>query len=222
MKHDLRNLMRHPCADYVCRLILLSISVGLVFLAACGGGEASRAASPSATHAGTYETVVHIPPSELRDIQENGSSFQYELMKDGTLNFARYESAFFAMVQCVEAAGLTLLRQPEVTADESYYMLIWYPDAQALAEGGPKADACRLEYFEYVNRVWSMADSSRFDGLYADARADLIRCAREGGLDLGEKSSDEDLHVYRDAFDPVYFNCIKKIQDRHRIPGWAP
>lgn len=193
-----------------------------VLLVSCKSDDPSDAPASVSTSRVDQGAVVQLSASEVRDIQSNASVFQYDLMRDGTLTFSKYEKAFFAMVECVEAAGLTLAERPQLTADENYYLLIWYRDQAEIETGQPKADRCRLEYFEYVNRTWARADPRRFESLYASARADLVACAREAGLDLAENATDDDLHVYRDAVDPAYFRCVKTIQESHRIPGWAP
>jgi hypothetical protein len=143
-------------------------------------------------------------------------------MKDGRLTFSEYEQAFFAMVQCVEEAGLTVLETPQVSADEAYYLAIWYPDRQSLDTGQPAADRCRLEDFEFVDRVWAQRDPGKYETIYATALAGLAGCVRDRGLALPEQPELDDLHRYRDAFDPVYFQCLKTVQDADRLPGWSP
>jgi hypothetical protein len=208
--------------DLKYRLAALWCIVTVAMLASCGSAEPSGADGETLSSGVNVDTTVKLTQSEVLEIQRTSSEFQVGLLQDGLLTFSEYEEAFLAMVQCVEAAGLTLVERPQLTAEEKYYLLLWYRDRQEMERDQPKADACRAEYFESIDRTWARRDPSAYASMYASALEALKACLSEAGSDLPEKPSLDDLHVLRDAFDPVYFRCLQATQESHRIPGWAP
>jgi len=204
------------------RLAALWCVVAVAMLVSCRS-EGPSGADGDTLSSGVYvDTTVKLTQSEVLEIQRTSSEFQAGLLQDGLLTFSEYEEAFLAMVQCVEAAGLTLAERPQLTAEENYYLLLWYRDLQEMERDQPKADACRAEYFESIDRTWARRDPSAYASIYASALEALKACLSEAGADLPDKPSLDDLHVLRDAFDPVYFRCLQATQKSHRIPGWAP
>lgn len=195
------------------------VAAAVAMLVSCRSEEPSGADGDTGVN---VDTTVKLTQSEVLDIRRTSSEFQVGLLQDGLLTFSEYEEAFLAMVQCVEAAGLTLVERPQLTAEEKYYLLLWYRDRQEMERDQPKADACRAEYFESIDRTWARRDPSAYASIYASALEALKACLSEAGSDLPEKPSLDDLHVLRDAFDPVYFRCLQATQESHRIPGWAP
>jgi len=125
--------------------------------------------------------------------------FEAALLEDG-LTFDEYETAFLAFAACAAGFGYELQSDPVLTSRRNYD----YQLGRKLADGESEQrrqdaragfEACRLRYFDAVQRQWAIQTALDETELQA-ARDHLGACLRAAGYDAPEHPAQEDWTGY--------------------------
>lgn len=138
------------------------------------------------TAAGCAESTS--PPIFSPDEIAQASSYQQEIIADGQVTWAEYESSVIAQRDCVAAAGYTPGPIERVGS-----RLDFITDVDYTAEADPEAAferfedsfvACEREYVDMVGTIWAESlvidDPQARDGLVAS----LVTCLADNGVPL--------------------------------------
>lgn len=214
--------------------LLVLILAGV--LAAC---QSSKDAAPGPPGASTQESGrtssrfkdVEIPPAVLKAILPDTPEQQLQLLKDGRLTFAEYESAVLTMSACVQRSDLGIrFAQPtedgtvEVTAGPFLnvrgryeYGFVYYGP---ISESERVIRECRDSELTMVENVW-IESVAPAQADYDKARVALAQCMK----DRGEPVQGDDLRVsfteYRLHPTPAYWQCCWRIQKDFGLPGFS-
>lgn len=128
---------------------------------------------------------------------EQMPQFQRDILVDGVVTPAEYESSIVAQRDCVAAAGYEPgeiqrtggLLGFETTAD---YSEAADPDA-ADTEFLATLDGCEAEYVTYVGTVWTASLAIDDPAERDRVRQQLADCLVDGGLTVPGEATDEDL-----------------------------
>lgn len=227
------------------------IAISLIAAApwGCGGEGANRVpggtVEPSIAGGPHDEFGVFVlAPGQLAAAmnQEGISAYQKNLIQDGRLTFAEYESAAFATVDCLEKAGFTVFH---VSGELEYDRSQATPGPGLSARGRYKFDAgaapsqraelaeasgqCRAEYFDLVDLLWAEHTAPSEQDLQL-GREMIAACLREKGLLVPDNPSQQELFVLAWPPDgdgqgrgqpvPVYWDCAKRAADELGLGGF--
>ena len=193
----------HPAGNRygLCSLLLALITV---LGAACGGATTS-----------TGETVT------LEEALRSSTAFQREVLSDGKLDYAEYESAVLATMSCLRNAGVEIVDGPTRAPGERLNFVF---------KGGPtREDAdrvndvyqrCYREYQDIVDIVWAQQHQPTEVELN-EARQALARCLREAGVAVPDPAASEDLGAIARGGNPHFGPCSARISEQYDIPDFG-
>lgn len=112
------------------------------------------------------------------------SAFQDQLLSDGQLTGAEYDSAFAALKGCLEGIGATMNANPQKNRwgvyDAGYTLP--YTEAGVTTETRAAAEDCQTQYFSVVGARWAAMHMTP-QSAYEEAFAKVPDCFRRAGFE---------------------------------------
>ncbi|MCL2454027.1 MAG: hypothetical protein FWD18_01805 [Micrococcales bacterium] len=133
------------------------------------------------------------------------SEFQRNILEDGVVTYAEYESAIIAERQCVQDAGFEVSEVMDIGAGQLGFTTeistagAADPDA-AVTEAHRVIDACGEEYAKYVATAWAESQVITDPAERERLQAQFASCLKDAGLRV---SADNDLETLLDAVQEV-------------------
>lgn len=179
--------------------VLPAVLALLMLLTGCSGDSQEADTKPSAS---SPPALPALPTPTFSGGPDDLSSYQAEVLEDGTVTQEEYSSAVEAQHECVEAVGAQPGPIEELPGDQ----LGFYVDVSVTEEGlgdevlSQKVFDCASEYVTQVGVVWSKQHAPTEED-YARLLPPLVDCLRAVPLEgLGENPSrDEVVQLLADA-----------------------
>lgn len=217
-----------------CKLVrgaAIETAIVALVLTACGSGG-SEPLSPTARSSAGDLVLNAAQLSSISGVSE----FQANLLADGTLTFAEYESAVFAAVQCLRDKGFEITGYPTRTATPGPGPVLtrrgelqYLPKSRANLSGDSEAiAACENRYTSVIRPLWASHVAPSQDEMQR-ARDAIGACLVSNGTSgVSEHPSGEELLAI--AFPPdgvprqppitSYQRCAESVAVEFDIPGY--
>jgi len=189
-----------------------------VFVVGCGAFVACSASQPPEVEPdGRTEFRL---PSGLADaiLADAAGGPQHAALEDGIITFGEYERGVLDAVVCLKEKGLEP-SQPVLDSRGVFYKFTYsVPDGRD--DLFASARECMREHADAVSSAWSFVHQptqKEFD----DARAALVICLRDGGIDVPEAPSPQFFVSLATSGNERYASCANRIQDEFGIEGFA-
>lgn len=143
--------------------------------------------------------------------------FQRNILDDGVVTYAEYESAIIAQRSCMEEAGYSPNEIEEIpgTGQIGFTVEADYSDAAdpaaADAEFLAAGKQCYDDYSVFVATAWAESLVVKDPAEYERLRAQFVSCLKDAGLDV---SADDDLETLMSA---VWANDSEDVSMREAI-----
>ncbi len=180
---------------------------GIVGVTMMGGGCAS--VTPSS------------PSIDVKQLAASTSQFQKEILTDGVVTPAEYESALLAHRQCVTEAGADAGQLYEIGNNELTFDYEVVADSdEAVNEINTLADECMNLYRRDVGAVWAqqqlLTPQER-----EDLRPKVIRCLQAAGFDVAADADFDEIiaAIYQDGGIEASQECFQKYPGFFAVPA---
>jgi hypothetical protein len=208
-------------------LLLVVLTLG----ASCGSGSEPEPATRSPVvypqQAGAGPGDYHITEGRLKPFMDDPAidPFEKDLIGDGTLTFAEYERAVFAVVECWKEAGAILAEEPRVNARGQYLIYAGAPSALA-AEMKPKIDACSAKYMGAITFLWT-EHTAPSELEWQNAMKLMAACLTDKGFKDVPPQPEVQVGLFRTyayidgVFSVEYEECRAQIEEETGIEGFS-
>lgn len=194
------------------------------------------------SQAGAEVPPLSLSPQEVAQASANASTSQKEILSDGVITFAEYESAIFAAVQCYNDAGVRISEYPtkqggapvlgpKLTHRGEYQYIPQFPAGTGQQSATDITNRCERDIVGVIRPLWLDHVSPTQQEVQA-ARDEMASCLRAAGLDAPQHPSQQEL--LRVAFPPsgqppagkivlppAYENCAAKAADQLGLPSFT-
>jgi hypothetical protein len=162
---------------------------------------------------------MEISSGRLQALPGELSDFQKDILKDGVLTFAEYETAVLSLVDCAQRAGISLAEPVRISKRDTYLYSFTYPLASR-AGAEDSILSCRQTYTDYLEQFWAEFTAPSEEELQR-ARDELARCLRDRGIEVPKPASPEDFGQFRSHPTPDFFECAQQTSDTFGLPGFS-
>ena len=203
---------------HIFRTLLIGIALAALVSAACGGGNPEPPGVPGeATVADAAPKGVvapkDIPPSTLSSLLPQASDFQRDILADGRLTLAEYESAQLAQVGCLRDAGFTIVGEAKLNGLFLYrYTVAASTDPSVHSKS---LGDCKREYTNVIDMVWAEVSQPMVQGVIRESRTLMAECYRDSGLSIDDRPYDSP----DPEISEKYRQCVSKMQTALDISG---
>ena len=185
-------------------------------IAGCGSNSVASpgtAVEAQSTAGGDEPRLLPIRQGTLRTLLPQASEFQRELLSDGSLTLAEYESAKLAQIGCLRENGLEVVGDTELNG----LMMIRF----TVAATGPESVAtsiisdCKREFANVVEMVWAEVSAPLIQEKIHESRRMMRECYDNNDLRVEDKPHDsDDTNVQA-----RYRECVRGVQSALNMGG---
>ena len=193
--------------------VLVAASLTIAAALACGGSE-----RPESRNEFNEGGDLSVPSFEIEQARRDSDSVSLELLSDGFLSFAEYESVVLDYVACVESAGASLGRPLAAGRLRVYAIEFVSPvtSAAAVREAVPR---CGAPTYDRISRLWSLGNAPS-EEVVREARTALANCLRARGQSVPDDPGPEYFaNVGRSSGGTTaMLQCSAIVSDEYGIP----